>query len=444
MMIPLSSLFHVDGWTNLLTGLGLRGKDHTMSMNASQPRYFTDVELSAMGAGNGLCRQICSLSSEDMTRAGWEIGKDDGRLFRAMQKLKVPYKLYLALFYTELFGGALIVKEYDKGGPLDMPLDTRRGMPLLTNLRVYPASRVEYDSTQIVTDPISPYFESFERFKIKRIGAENVIPFMVHASRCIVFHGAPFGDTSEASTLTPKMKWWGIPKPTIVFNELAGYGGYEQGLAHLGQELSISKIKFSNMESIIANSDLKALRDRMEVIDMTKSLIQSVFLGKDEDFLRENLNLSGIKDLTDTFQMAVSSVSGYPVSKLFGRSSTGLNSTGQNEMEQYYSHCCYRQNTELLDPLLDIATTLNNNLKVIPLKEGDSLDISFNPLWIPSEKERSETYLNYARADDLYYSMTDVITGKEIRKARFVGGFSAEINVPSEDIDLGPNLGGEE
>ena len=49
------------------------------------------------------------------------------------------------------------------------------------------------------------------------------------------------------------------------------------------------------------------------------------------------MTLSGYKDVIENFQSLLSSVSGIPITILFGRSPAGMNSTGDADLENYYS-----------------------------------------------------------------------------------------------------------
>jgi len=436
-MKPISALLHLDGWKNLLSGFGTH-RDKVTTMSVAQPRPFTDLDLSMLYMGDGLSASIVDTLPEDAVKTGWEISGDDGTLYKALKKLALPTALKKALAWANLYGGALLVMDIGGAGAWDTPLPSDLSRLSLRGFRVYPRSRIEFLSQDMVKDPQSPYFEDFERFEIyNKLGGT----FRVHASRCIPFHGVEVPDKVNAG-FTEEQLYWGLSILPRCAEAVSALAGTMQGVGNLGQELSIGKYKISNLEQMVAEGDYKGLEDRMTAIAMQKSIINGVLLGEGEDYTRDNLSLSGANELMDKMFLNVASNSRYPETKLFGRSPSGENATGESDMENYYSRVATLQEEILGPALVRIATLLNATLKVLP---ADSLiEVAFNPLWTQSDTEKSTVRKALADADNIYIQ-AGVLSPDEVRENRFVGGYSMETAVDSTNLKplSGPEPGTE-
>jgi phage-related protein (TIGR01555 family) len=421
---PLSNQ---DGWKNLLTGLGIRGRDKTKSVRADVAPRLTDFDLLNIFMGDGLGSKVVKKKADDMVRAGWEVpGDEEGTLAKAQKNLGVKKVLAHALAMNRLFGGCVVMMDIANSGLPETPYNPERGRPgKLRSLKVFTSPRILFDVTDLGTDPTSPWFEEVERFRIlKRYGGE----FLVHRSRCLVFKGLPIPDTLDNGADYLDM-YWGLSVLDPVFTYLSQYGALLQGFGHLGQEFSVSKLKLSNLEQMVAEGDYTAMEKRMEIIAMTKSLINAVLLGEGEDFNRDNITFSGAPEMLDRFMMALAGAAGYPVSILFGRSAAGLNATGESDTQAYYDDVRSLQETELEPELMKLLTVLNYG-EGSPVKPED-LTLTFKPVWEPSQTEQATMRKTVAETDQIYVTM-GAISAKEVRASRFANGYSTELTVDDD------------
>lgn len=430
-MTNSNPLTNEDGWKNLLSGLGLRGRDKTTSVSPALAPRLRDHDLLNIYMGDGLGSKIVKKKADDMVRAGWEIpGDEKGVLKKSQKDLGVKKVLAQALSMNRLFGGCLVMMDIANSGLPDTPYNPERGRPgKLRSLKVFTSPRILFDVTDLGTDPTSPWFEEVERFRIqKRYGGE----FILHRSRCLVFKGLPIPDTLDNGADYLDM-YWGLSCLDPVYTYLAQHGSLLQGFGHLGQEFSVSKLKLSNLEQMVAEGDYTAMEKRMEVIAMTKSIINAILLGEGEEFSRDNITFSGAPELLDRFQMSLSGSAGYPVSLLFGRSAAGLNATGDSDLQGYYDEVKSLQETELEPELMKLLTVLNYG-EGSPVDPKD-LTLTFAPVWEPSAKEQADMRKTVAETDNIYVTM-GAVSAKEVRAARFANGYSQELSVET-DTDPG-------
>ena len=422
------NLFRLDGWKNLLSGIGGR-RDKSQYTKPSPVTRLSDIELAALYYGDPIAADAVDFLPEDMTKAGFEVDGDTGELEKAFNKLHGSEKFKEALAYTELYGGAIILMDIEGAGTYDQPYDPAKGKSVRA-LRVYPRTRIDLGLMKQVVLPESPYFEDYENFIIRKIDGTT---FTAHASRCLVFKSPIRVDPTMAGFLEWE-RYWGLPAVLRYYDAVAAYGTLIQGLTHLSQELAVGKYKLSNLEQLVAEGDYKAINRRMDAIDTQKSLVNGVFLGEGEDYTREQLALSGVDALTDRFMMHVAAATRYSVTRLFGRSAAGLNATGKGDQDNYYDRVKSAQTTRMTPPLLRCLEVLNYSLKVLP--KDDEIAVTYNPLFPMDSTQEADVRFKIAQADAIYIDR-GVLSQDEVRANRFVGGYKLDTSV---DTDQAPDL----
>lgn len=422
------NLFRMDGWKNLLSGLGGR-RDKTRYTRPSPVTRLSDIELAALYYGDPIAADAVDYLPEDMTKAGFEVNGDTGELEQAFNELHGPEKFKEALAYTELYGGAIILMDIEGSGSYDQPYDPARGKKVRA-LRVYPRTRIDLGLMQQVVLPESPYFEDYEQFVIRKIDGST---FTAHASRCLIFKSPIRVDPTMAGFVDYE-RYWGLSEVLRYYDAVASYGALIQGLTHLSQELAVGKYKLANLEQLVAEGDYRAINRRMDAIDTQKSIVNGVFLGEGEDYTREQLTLSGVDALTDRFMMHVAAATRYSVTRLFGRSAAGLNATGKGDQDNYYDRVRAAQTNRMTPPLIRLIEVLNNFLKVLP--KGEKIAVTYNPLYPMDSTQEADVRYKIAQADAVYIDQ-GVLSPDEVRANRFLGGYKLDTSV---DTDAAPDL----
>lgn len=204
------------------------------------------------------------------------------------------------------------------------------------------------------------------------------------------------------------------------------------------QRLSQSVIKFNELANILsAPGGEELVRKRMNLIDQARSIDNTVVLDGLDDYQQHNSTLSGVLDVINAFQTALSAVTDIPITRLFGQSPAGQNATGKSDMNNYYNMVeGLRVNkikpvivriVDLIDKAIDYNVTL-----------PQFWTVEFNPLESLDEKKEAETDKLKAETDKTkaeYYSTLvaiGAIDGEEIRNTvKSNGDFKTE-DVPDE------------
>ncbi|MDR2494673.1 MAG: DUF1073 domain-containing protein [Spirochaetaceae bacterium] len=383
-----------DGWANVLTGLG-GAADKRKYTTADPATVLDDNRLESVYIDDGLGTRIVDLLPDDMFRQGWRFIFDDvidgiehaakAQLYiDIFDNLNLKTKLNHAFKWARLYGGAIVLLGALDGQTLDRRLNPK-SIRSFDMLRVIDRSDIAFDRIKFQLDPMKERYGLPEWYPVRfETAAGSRETRFVHHSRVIEVHGkiVPEGMTR---TLTGEQRYWGLSVLQNCYETLGTLGGAFGGIGSLLQELSVGVFKISELADILSQPDGKnTMQTRVEVIDLMRSVFRSIYLDKDDEYKRETASFSGVSDVIYQLFMMLSANTGYPITRLFGVSPAGLNSTGESDQLNYYDMVASRQETEL-------APILRTIVRIIAEWHGiEEPNIVFNPLKQMTEKEKAE------------------------------------------------------
>ena len=379
-----------DGWGNIATGMGTK-RDKAAYTSYSHVAMLDIETLNQMYAGDGLVTSIIDIRADDVTRewghvVGDKINKDKrGVIQTEMDRLNTPSVYNLAKKWARLQGGSLIFIGAMDGKPVDTPLNTAK-IRNIEYLRVYDLGDIMTAESTFTTDPSSPNFGKIEVYTVRNRIGNQFTTTKIHYTRCIPIFGRKVPTSASIAAPTLNERYWGISEIQPAWEYLRAFANAFGSVSTVLMELIIGKYKFSQLDEMLANgtAGLSAFKTRMESIELTKSTIHSVFLGEDEDYTRDTANLSSIPDVLDRFMMNVSAVTKYPVTKLFGRSPSGLNATGEGDSKNY--------NESVRSDQRDMTPCVQQLVKIIAEWKGIKGDVQFvwNNLVLLTDEQKME------------------------------------------------------
>ncbi|MDR3100761.1 MAG: DUF1073 domain-containing protein [Paraburkholderia sp.] len=394
-------------WENAYMGMGTR-HDRTRATRASMPMFLNRDECTAIYVGNGFGRRIVDSVTDDMTRAGFEI-KDAGNargveeIMADCQDLEVLPRLREAYRWSRAYGGGVIVLGINDGGELTDPLDMNRAEGL-EFMRVY-----DRHSAVVVEWEIDPDTTQFGRPRLYMISPVffGGTAYFVHASRVIRIDGDPIPDYWRG-----RNAWWGASIFQRCIEQLKNLG-----MSHwLALEmLSRAQQPVHKIPGLTQNIRDKwgedLVKKRVNLLDMTRNVVNTVVIDAAEDFKIEAPGIStGATQVIDIVGRALSAVTGIPEVILFGRAPGGLQASGDADLENYYAMVKGLQQTRFMDPLNFILKLLFRARGV----KNPQYTIEFLPLWLPSEKDQASANQSQSQAD-MNYVNGQVIAPSEMR-----------------------------
>lgn len=416
-----------DGWYNAFSQLGARGNSSiqtTFLMN----RLLDKVTLGSLFRSNGLAKKIVTLPANEMTREWINIeGDTDGEIVKYFENIKLKKAIKELLVIGRLYGGAVLVLGIQDGGMLDEPLRMNT-VKSIDFMRVYDRHQVTWNHFDINSDPNSFNYGNPEYFTITPI---NIAPamsgggtgFRVHQSRVIRYNGAFLPERESQS-----QDGWGDSVLQGVFNELRDLGSISGATVSIIEDFVQTILQIDNLADMIASGQESIVKARMDILDMSRSTFNTIFLDSDEQYTKQSSSVSGLDGLFDKFSTLLSAVTGIPITKLFGQSPAGMNATGESDVRNFYDTIKTNQEDDLL-PILERVMEITLAMKdFAKLKGKDEFSIEFNPLWQLSDVEDSQWKKNIAETDKIYIE-SSVLSPTEVAKSRFENGFNPDTKI---------------
>lgn len=360
-----------DGYKEAL--LGHRTLDYGHMPVSPQDLYAT----------GGLYGRVIDLPADKATERGIVT---DNATQAELGRLHVMDVLADALRWARLSGGGCLIPICDDG-LLNEPLDRNR-IRKVDEFRAFSIDEVAATSI-VYRDPTEANFGEPEFYDITVGGAR----FTVHESRIIPVPGDP---------LPRRMRMRNIPWEgrSVARRAFVAVDHYYNAL-----ELSVSIMRRKQQaiykmaglaEAIEANLDAE-VQKRINLVDSTRGILNTVAVDAADDYRIEDMNLSGVTEVCQEFQVALSADTGIPVTMLFGRSPAGLNSTGQADFRTFYEAITGDQNTKLSDPMVQILGIIYAQPG---MKEPEGWqEIEWAPLEAPNEVEAADVRLKNAQAE---------------------------------------------
>lgn len=405
----------LDGpYENVFLNVGTKS-DRSAFTRAGAPRLLQFGELEGLYEGDGFARRIVDLPSDEMVRAGYSIERveSDGDVLSELENIGAQEKLCDALRWSALYGGSIVVMLINDGGLLEEPLNVENAKSL-EQLRVY--DRWQVTRHQKYNDPNDMRFGKTQLYMVSPIEGT---PYIVHESRCLVFDGVPVPDR-----IRERNDGWGASKLQQCYDQLTRFGMSHYWANQLLERAQQAVHGIPDLTNLLRSPGGETLvKKRIDLVDMTRSINNTVVIDSAESYDLKSTSLSGVSDIMDRLGLALSAVTGIPESLLFGRQQGGLNSTGKSDLENWYAKIGQDQTTILL-PQIDKLVTVQ--LHVMG-KYVDNYLIKFNPLSVPSRKDISETDYKRAQTFEILNNI-GALDASEIRKM-----------LPDEGYDIEPD-----
>lgn len=403
----------VDGYYDAFIRHGVQQYMHN---NTYYEAKSSDAELT-MIYQNALARRIVTSPIDDCVKHWLKIdGDKDDKILQYMQTLDVEGAFVEAGYWDRLYGRSCIFIMADDGGsPMDAvnynKLDSIRGL-------------VVYDKRDIIEDMSGllrnddPNDDNFGKTEYYTICPMNGKPFDVHHSRLLMFNGETLPRRERIANNGAGLSCLDGVIKAIRRNDTAHARALD-----IIERVSQAVLKLKGLSEMLMTDDgTMAVKSRLDLLDMSRNILNSMAIDTEDDFQIHNMSVAGIREIIQEFQQEISGMTGIPVTILFGRSPGGENSTGAADFENYYNAVRRYQHTKM-KPQLEKLIKMIQCCKNGPTngKEYEDWQIEFNPLKEMTEREEvdiasSKASVNKTKVDTVK-AMLDmqVMDAKEAR-----------------------------
>jgi uncharacterized protein len=430
----------LDSIMNLYSGLGDALYDRTKHNIFEPNRKLGDAELSALYNDEPIGRLICELPTFDALRKGFTItvegddGKTGAAAYDYLKRLNATHAFSSANELDRAFGGAGIWVGVDDGGEQSEPVNVGRVKRILF-LRVLDRRRlrpwvIDQDTrSETYNQPVVWAVMPEEVFSANAEAAKLLQPVtLVHASRLIIFPGRNVSDDRRQAN-----NGWGDSIFQACLNPLENDASAWATLAHLVTKASQGVLKVKDLAMVATSGDPEAVKARFQLIRMGRSVVKDLVIDAEEDYQQTPPNFGNLPDVLYLCMYQVASAVQIPVTRLYGMSPGGLNSTGESDARNWEDVVEALQ-THRLEPrirqLLDLVFLAQDG----PTKgtAPKSYELMWEPLRQMTLKEQAEVREIVARTDAIYIN-AQVLTPEEVCINRFrADGWSMETQVDLE------------
>jgi phage-related protein (TIGR01555 family) len=419
-----------DGLENFVAGLGT-DRDKRSYSYYNVPRTLTYFELENMFRTSWIAKRIVSVVASDMTRE-WRtvnLGDDDQnprikQIEDFEQKFGLVAKICEAIRLARLHGGSLIILGINDTDNLERPLVVESlGRDCLRWVRVMDKTRMAPDNV-LVDDLTNIDFGLPEFYRI----AESQV--RVHHSRVIRFNGEPL----------PYFAWkmngmWDDSVLQHVYDSVQSYDTVVGAITSMVYESNVDVINSPNLtETLSTKTGESKLTRRFQLAMMMKSFNKTLLLDENEKYEKKTNSFSGLDAIWERNAIDVCGAARIPMVVLFGMSAAGLNNTGENDIENYYSMISSEQETSLR-PRLDYLDqiTLRHLFGSIP----SDFSYEFDSLWRTDDTEQATVDYQNAQRDQIYLNAGVISEGVVARNLKRRNVYQGMTN---EDVELAEEL----
>ena len=429
----INSLFEkrTDSWINSSTGLGLH-RGRVGATRVKMPAVLGFDDLSNLYTSNGLARRIVNSLVDDSMRGNF-IDVSDDEVKEEFKRLNLIKYIKETCYFSRLFGGAILVAFVDDGQDMDKPLN-KKNLYKIVHFKVFDKQWITWYENDIIRPYLSERFGLPEFYYLNSPWHTQELMLKVHHSRCFLLDGVCTTEMRRRQRQN-----FGDSVLQSCFDNLRQYGLVSEASAEIVNDFIQVIVKLNGLASNMSRQGGREdLAMRAESLDLTRSTANLIFLDADkEDYEKKASSVAGLSDLWGKFAESMCAATGYPMTRLFGRSPGGLNSTGENDMRNYYDLVSAYRNDELA-PLID---WLMNLITLQKTWEGEKeIEWNFCNLVEQTPLENAELKKKYAEIDAMYIDRGAIDAG-EAWQERFGGEeFKEDIQLKKQEPQEDPLL----
>lgn len=354
---------------------------------------YNYILLQSLYRNDWIVRKVVDYIAEDMVKNWITIVSEISpgqieSIDRAVDETATADKLIQAMKWGRLFGGAgAIIVLAGQEDQLDQPLDVEnvelgsyKGLLVFDRWSgIRPSAKINND----VNDPIN--FGLPESYQVVTETAQS---FHVHSSRVLRFIGPDVPSWEKQAE-----QRWGISEIEVMYDELNKRNNTSWNIASLIFRANILELKHKDLAQLLSGvgTNATAAARFAQVLQAQNELMsnQGLFVSDSESggLAQHSYSFGGIADVYINFMMDICGATGYPMSRLFGRTVTGLATTNEGDEHTYYDLIGQKQKRELnpqLRKLLPIVAM--STWGAVP----DDFDWQFNPVRSLSNEEQAE------------------------------------------------------
>lgn len=381
----------LDAFSNVLARLGAGTPNLLEGTEYSLQRMSRDFNtLNALYRESWIVRRIIDVIPADMLKNWITITSGlepdvEKRLSLTLRRTQLIDKLKRGMQWGRLYGGALgvmLVKHqgYDLSQPLQLDWIMPGDFAGLLNFDRWNGVNPSSELIEDITDPDYGYPKYYT--VTDPAGGGSV---KIHHSRVVRYTGNTLPFWEEIAEMQ-----WGASVIESVFDELRKRDNVSWNFAQLTFMANIRVLKMQDLGQLLAATDNESQAELLRTLEAQNMLLNNMgmqVMDAADGLETHQYTFGGLADCYQQFIMDISGAAEIPVTRLFGRSPSGLNATGESDLQNYYDMIAEKQES-YLRPILNkvLPPFIISTLGSLP----DDFDFEFDPVAEPTDKERAD------------------------------------------------------
>jgi phage-related protein (TIGR01555 family) len=382
-----------DAFANPLARLGMIGSNNLLATTQYPlTRLTRDYNLmTALYRNSWITKKIINTVADDMCKNWFSITAEltpeqTDRYNKLEQRTHVKEKILETIYWGRLYGGAgavMLIKGHEE--ILDEPLDLDDVMPnSFKGLMVLDRWSGIFPGTELITDIEDPEFGMPLYYEIRDLVQEKILT-KVHCSRILRFIGRPLPFWEDQTEMH-----WGASEMEHVFEEMAKHDNTSWNIAALVFQANVLVNKVNGLDQVFGSTDPEM---QMQLYNLKTAQNQmrnnnAMMVIGDKDSLETlQYTFSGLDKILEIQMYDVAGAAEIPVTRLFGRSPSGMNATGESD-EQYYYDGIGSKQEKVLRPQINkyLPVAFMSEFGFVP----DDLNHQYNPMQTPTQEKIAE------------------------------------------------------
>lgn len=350
--------------------------------------------LNSLYRDNWVVQNVVGLMVDDMLREWYKLKGNvtpemQDALDRVERQTRTRARINEGMRWGRLYGGAagliLIKGQEDLSKPLDLDMvfpGSFQGLYILDRWQgVTPNMEVVFEGG----DPVP---ESYSITDARGYTVTNV-----HHSRLIRFTGRDLPFLEKVAEM-----YWGESEVEALYKDVMAHDNVSANMAALTFQANINTMEVKGLEQLFSIGSSQAQRRFWNVMQ-AQSVLRSNFgtqlVEEGNKITNTQYTFTGLQEVYESMCLNLCGASHYPMTKLFGRSPSGLNATGESDLKNYYDYVDSQREAKVRPVLQKLLPVLAMSAwGFVP----DDLDFTFPPLWTPTATETAEIALKKAQA----------------------------------------------
>jgi len=174
----------------------------------------------------------------------------------------------------------------------------------------------------------------------------SVRGYPIHYSRVIDFTYVPVIEYD-----LPTYQYGGVSEFELIYNQLINDAIVERSSAHIVEKNSTLFYKIQGFKSLLQSRQEAPLLKYFQTIEDRRSLYGAGVLDGEDDVVNVQQAMTNLSEVDQITLRRLAMVTGIPLAILIGENVKGLNSTGENEMEVFWSMIAALRDDYLINPI---------------------------------------------------------------------------------------------